>query len=84
MTIDAEASEVKDHLNCLDLKNENFCLIARHELDERLINETTYIKFYSNAKDRKGIYVIPSELLMETEYYTDNSLYGDDIILDEE
>ncbi len=65
------------------LDHDNFCLIVRYPLPEKLINNKTYVKFYTEDLNRKGIYVIPSELLKEDQYFTDNSEYGNDIIINE-
>ena len=75
VTIDSEEDVA------VPMHHENYQLIVRFLMDERFITDNTHLKFYSDDLNRKGIYVIPSTILEEKEHYTDNSEYGDDIII---
>lgn len=78
VTIDA------DYEHAIPMNHERYQLIVRYPLDEWMIRENTHLKFYEESQSRKGIYVIPSKLIEEEQYFTDNSEYGDDIIIDED
>lgn len=78
VTIDAVEEDA------IAIENERFQLIVRFKLNENLITDKTHLKFYSDDLNRKGIYVIPSTLIEEEQHYTDNSEYGNDIIINED
>ena len=73
-----------DYDHAVPMNHERYQLIVRYPLDEWMIQENTHLKFYDLDLNRKGIYVIPSKLIEEEQYFTDNSEYGNDTIIDEE
>lgn len=78
VTVDSE------HDNAVHIDHDNYQLIIRYPLKERMIKINTHLKFFDDDLNRKGIYVIPSNILKNEEHYTDNTEYGNDIIINED
>lgn len=78
VTVDAEYGDA------VPMNHERYQLIIRYPLEEWQMRNNTHLKFYDEDLNRKGIYVIPSKLIEEEQYFTDNSEYGKDTIISEE